>query len=117
MSKWTAGFRSLTTTCFAKGTYVFDLAPGKISLVLLDKLANPDEVLKQAKALFTLYPNIKGEVELALPVAKISFTPGRTIFNEQQCTPNQEERPIKIINRYGDGKIEARNGLSNINVN
>lgn len=117
MSKWTTGFRSVTTTCFANGTYVFDLAPGKISLVLLDKFANADEALKQAKELMSLYPNIKGEVELALPIAKISFTPGRTIFNQQQCTPNQEERPIKIITRYGDGKIEASNGLLNTNFN
>ncbi|MCC3305364.1 hypothetical protein [Sneathiella sp. HT1-7] len=109
MSKWTTGFRSMTTTCFAKGTYVFDLAPGKVSLILMDKLANAEDALKQAKQLIASYPNIKGEIELALPVAKISFTPGRTVFNKQQCTPNSEERPIKILKRYGIRLIEASN--------
>ena len=117
MSRWTSGYRSLTTTCFANGTFVFDLAPGKVNLIVLDRLANAEEALHKLKDLIAAYPNIKGEVILAKPIAQIAFTPGKTIFGEKQCTPNTEERPIKIIKRYYGSRIEANNSQQDFNLN
>lgn len=63
-----------THVCFSRGTYVFEIQPGKVSIIpVQSNFLNPAETIASAKELLKNYPNIVGKVVVPKPVARVTF--------------------------------------------
>lgn len=118
LAKWWNRYPTHYTACYDAGTYVFDLKPGTINLISLNgKRGSTANAAKELKNLMAHYPNIKGEIAIGKPLAKIKFERGLNIFNRPTCFADLDGRPINILKRFGNQLIEANHEQLQISAN